>query len=405
MLKVAVIAAAELPIPAVLGGATETMMTNLLLRNESEKRLLVTVFSHYNQLAEQQSVQYKHSNFIWYKSNKVIDNIFLLFCRFLRKITRGKTYIRSRFALYCAKRINSQAFDLVLLEGNHHSLLQFSELVQVPLVLHMHIDGLYKGVYHDEKIAKASKGIIAISEYCKKRIASINQEASSKVYLVRNSIDLRLFDRKKHTKAREIIRKDLGIGHDDVVFMYSGRIVEDKGILDMVLAFLELKQKAVLLVVGGVWYSSNRDTKFTETLKKTIGSRLNQDVFLTGYIPQSKMPEYYAAADVNIIPSKCEEAAGLSAIEAQAMGNPVIVSDRGGLPEYAGENSSIVAVCDTEFVANIQKAMKFFLENPQMRLKFSKEAQKFALRFDTSVQYNSFCNTLEEILYDNENDA
>lgn len=47
-------------------------------------------------------------------------------------------------------------------------------------------------------------------------------------------------------------------------------------------------------------------------------------------------------ADVQVVCSICEEAAGLVAIEGMMSGLPLIITDSGGLPEYVGENAYAV---------------------------------------------------------------
>src|SRR5262249_25950308 len=47
--------------------------------------------------------------------------------------------------------------------------------------------------------------------------------------------------------------------------------------------------------------------------------------------------ELYGIIDVCVVPSRCEEALGMSAIEASAFGRPVICSARGGLPEIVND--------------------------------------------------------------------
>lgn len=67
-------------------------------------------------------------------------------------------------------------------------------------------------------------------------------------------------------------------------------------------------------------------------------NNINDDrIHFLGWVPHEKMMEYYYSCDVVIMPSRWE-AFGLVAIEAMKYKKPVIVSDRGALPELIKDN-------------------------------------------------------------------
>ena len=66
MKKVALVLPEQgLPVPAVLGGAIETLVELLADINEKEKKLDLTIYSRYNADAEKKSKNYKHSKFVY----------------------------------------------------------------------------------------------------------------------------------------------------------------------------------------------------------------------------------------------------------------------------------------------------------------------------------------------------
>jgi glycosyltransferase involved in cell wall biosynthesis len=54
---------------------------------------------------------------------------------------------------------------------------------------------------------------------------------------------------------------------------------------------------------------------------------------MLGFVPDSKLPLAYRAADITVVPSLALEGFGLSAAESLAAGTPALVTPIGGLPE------------------------------------------------------------------------
>ena len=112
----------------------------------------------------------------------------------------------------------------------------------------------------------------------------------------------------------------------------------------------------ILVIVGASWFSSNKKTKYVKELEKE-SLEIKDIVFFTGYINHVKLSDYYKMANVVIMPSIYNEAAGLVAIEAQMCGVPVIVSKVGGLPEFVHEKSELKIEVDDKFIENLGAKM------------------------------------------------
>ena len=56
MKKICIISAGALPVPAVLGGAIETIINNIIDENEKDKKLEITIVSKYNKQAKKRLV-------------------------------------------------------------------------------------------------------------------------------------------------------------------------------------------------------------------------------------------------------------------------------------------------------------------------------------------------------------
>jgi glycosyltransferase involved in cell wall biosynthesis len=91
-----------------------------------------------------------------------------------------------------------------------------------------------------------------------------------------------------------------------------------------------------LYIVGG-----GSQESFLKKLAIELG--IERDCVFTGAIPFSQVALYHRKMDISVFLSNMESF-GVSAIEASASGNPVIVSDVGGLPEVIENNVTGIVV-------------------------------------------------------------
>lgn len=142
-------------------------------------------------------------------------------------------------------------------------------------------------------------------------------------------------------QLKETMRKKLGLGNDDFVFVFVGRIVHDKGMNELAEAMRHLtesdhKKRPKLLLVGDF------ETKYGP-LKKENEELLRHDksVVYAGYVTDVR--PYLAAADVFVFPSYREGFPNV-VLQAGAMGLPSIVTDINGANEVIrdGINGRII---------------------------------------------------------------
>ena len=138
------------------------------------------------------------------------------------------------------------------------------------------------------------------------------------------------------------IKEKLGINASDFVIGFCGRLVKDKGIEELVEAFKKLKdyypkKPLKLLIIGG---SEVRDSLDSETLYYLKNSN---EVVYTGIIPFEDIQKYYLLMNVLVLPSH-REGFGMVAVEASAMGIPVVVSNYTGCAETIIPNETGIYV-------------------------------------------------------------
>ncbi|HEX2948878.1 MAG TPA: glycosyltransferase family 1 protein [Armatimonadota bacterium] len=106
------------------------------------------------------------------------------------------------------------------------------------------------------------------------------------------------------------------------------------------------------LVIVGAW-----GWKYGEVLRALEHSRYRMQIHMPGYVPQANLPAVMAAADMLLMPSRYE-GFGLPALEAMAVGTPVVVSDQGALPETVGEAGLVVPLEDCLWQAEIPTLLR-----------------------------------------------
>jgi D-inositol-3-phosphate glycosyltransferase len=151
-----------------------------------------------------------------------------------------------------------------------------------------------------------------------------------RVKIIPYGIDLEIF----HPIPKAEARARLGLDLDEQIVLYVGRFDPRKGIETLVRASAQTQAFAEgrlkLIIVGGSSpeQPDGQERNRIECIVQEIG--LTERTLFAGQVNHNRLPFYYAAADVCVIPSHYEPF-GLVAIEAMACGTPIIASDVGGL--------------------------------------------------------------------------
>ncbi len=159
-----------------------------------------------------------------------------------------------------------------------------------------------------------------------------------------NGIDCDYFDKNKVSEHEiKSLKKELKIVNDDFIFLFVGRIVGDKGINELVSAFLKLKNSKTKLILLGSF-----EMYLDPILPHTI-ERINScsQIICPGF--QEDVRKFYAISDVYVLPSY-REGFPNSLLQAGAMGLASIVSDVNGCNEIIknGINGLVIPPRDQE---------------------------------------------------------
>jgi len=119
---------------------------------------------------------------------------------------------------------------------------------------------------------------------------------------------------------KEEIRDGMGIKRDAKVVLFVGKLIDKKRPKDLLVAYkdLDIKNKALIFVGDG---------SLRQELEDYVQKNNLSGVYFVGFKNQTEISEYYAIADVFVLPSGAGETWGLVVNEAMCFGLPVVVSN------------------------------------------------------------------------------
>lgn len=215
------------------------------------------------------------------------------------------------------------------------SALAASRALRLPFVT------TYAGSYSGKSAVKVlynsvmarGDAVIANSHYTADLIGRMHPFARERVRVIHRGTDLRAYAPHAVEPERvEALRKQWGVEPHQRVVLLAARLTGWKGQKVLIEAAKMLVDRGVrdlAIVLAGDPQGRDGYVKELDALTARLG--LGGVVYRAGHC--ADMPAAFMAASVVTVPSTEPEAFGRSAVEAQAMGAPVVVSDLGAVPE------------------------------------------------------------------------
>lgn len=386
-MKVCIILPCVLPVPATKGGAVEILTESLVYYNSIYKKLKLTVVTIYDEEAYMLSKKYSEVEWIFIKKNVLIKYTDYFF-RALRRITKH-TFKVSLYDYVVLNKIKNKKFDKIVFEGGNAFFAVKYKKYFPKEKMYYHFHSILRPNY---KIEECFSNIFTISEYLKKEFLKSTSFKEQNVHVLLNGIRLENFIRRPDESKIRQYKSAFSIKEDDFVLIYVGRLIKEKGVHELIQAINKVNDKSIKLFIAGSGTGFNSD--YVNEIKEC--AEMPDNIFMLGYVSNEQLYEYYHLADCFIMPSICEEGAGLVQSEAYAAGIPAIVSDRGGIPEYRIKGASMVVEYGDEFVINLQKAiidMKLAVKNRQY---CSKDIQEEIQKYSDEEYYLNYVKLLQK---------
>jgi glycosyltransferase involved in cell wall biosynthesis len=228
----------------------------------------------------------------------------------------------------------------------------------------------------DRLIARLLDGVIAVSEAARNFLIAAKGYPPGRVVVVPNGRDLSVYG---PGQGREPVRRALGLDPAAPVVGVVGRLEAQKGHTYLLDAWPDVRRDfpgARLLVVGD-------GALRAELEARALGPGLGGSVTFTGF--RADVPRVLAALDVLVLPS-LYEGMPLTAIEASAMGLPVVATAVDGTPEVVrdGETGRLVPPARPAALAD---ALRALLADPARARAMGRAGRAHVLaRFDLDTQ-------------------
>ena len=216
-----------------------------------------------------------------------------------------------------------------------------------------------------------------------------------------NGIDCNYFN-KKNVDPEEInyLREKSKIGPEAKIWIFIGRIVKEKGICELVNAFIQFQQfypNDQLWLVGDE--EGSRDPLSKDTITKI---KSNEKILQWGH--QHDIRPFLSAAYALVFPSYREGFPNVP-MQAGAMGCPLILSDIKGCNEIVDHDKNGLLIKPKD-VQSIVSAMTYLRRNPKLCEQFAEKSQELiADKFKQDViwqllltEYNDFLELQTDVL-------
>lgn len=201
-------------------------------------------------------------------------------------------------------------------------------------------------------LLKKAEKIVCISENTKSDLLNHYKVDESKVTVIYNGYDSKLFNIKNVDKN---ILKKYYIDYNYMILV--GAAYPHKNLELALEAIKEMDNCCKLIIVG-------KDSKYILKLKKiTEDLKIEDKVNFIGYVPDEDLPTLYHYSKCFIYPT-LYEGFGLPILEAMACGTAVLCSNNSSLPEVYGEGALTFKNNDKR---DLREKMSLIMEDENLR--------------------------------------
>ncbi len=384
MKKLCIITPMFLPVPAVRGGAVEHLINVIIDQNELNDDIKIDLYTVYD---DKIVSNHKNTKIIQIRLNAFMLIVQKCINKFLNIFKINKYYDFNFFKFKeIVKTVNKNDYDAVIIENNMQLYKYIYTNVKnknIPFYFHLHND--LNPIDKSEKdyrfILDTSKGIFVISEYLKNKLNDICN--TEKIKILYNVIDRKKYVNYSYDKKRlNELRTQLNISNGEIIVGYVGRPDADKGLLELIRSFNKIKKDNVrLLIISDDFMNVKYKKEHTSNLIQAVSENSTR-ISISGRVNYEEMPMYYKLIDILVIPTICQEAFGMVALEGKTLNKKIIYTNSGALPEVLKDTDAVKVELNQRLIDNLSEALNNEIVN------FMKRPEK---KYD-DVEFNDFKN-------------
>ena len=225
-----------------------------------------------------------------------------------------------------------------------------------------------------------------VSKATKKELIRKIGLQSNKIKVLDNYIILENFNRKNITVNINQEKEKLKIGKDEIVLGFAGRLSKVKGCEHLINAMPFVNKNAKLIIAG----TGDEKPKLENLIAQ---HNIEQKVKLLGFVQNIR--QFYMLIDILVIPSE-HESFGLIAIEAQALGIPVIASDIPGLNEVVINNKTGL-LFKRKNSKDLAEKINKLIEDNELKAHLINGGFENVKKYDIDDYYNKMLNAYQNL--------
>lgn len=279
--------------------------------------------------------------------------------------------------------------------------LKLKRKYKLPLVTQVQgqLVNLPEGTFSKFKTAFIEKTTLMVCKYsdCVRAISHDIYESlsakgieSRKITVVPSRCDVQKFNPEIYENEREKIRNELGISRNEIVVIFTGRVVKYRDLESDIEAVNILRNNEInirFVIVG--------DGDNLINIKSMVHAlKLEDRILFTGRVNFDDMPKYLSVGDI-FLSTPTNEAIARGVLEAMAMRLPVIASNVGGNREVIthGENGLLVPVGNP---IEIAKAIETICKDKKLIKQMGEKARNIV---EENFEYSKMIRRFAEVHY------
>jgi D-inositol-3-phosphate glycosyltransferase len=310
-------------------------------------------------------------------------------------------------------RIDGQGYDIL---HSHYWLSGWvgnsaKDILGVPLVASFHTLGKVKNyslargeapeppsrLVGEERVIAGADRILAPTPAEAAQLVGLYRADPDHIRIVPPGVDHSIFFPRDRAAARDRLHL-AGLR----LALFVGRLQAHKGpdiavrtLAEAVAQDPELTQDLVLAIVGGP-SGTAQGGEVARLMELAAALGVSERVMLFPPLPQARLADVYAAADVVLVPSR-SESFGLVALEAQACGTPVVAAAVGGL-RFVVHDDRTGFLVEGHDPADHAARMLQILRDPALAERLGASAAREALRFTWDATAAELAGIYRELL-------